>query len=54
MMQACGALGITVLAEGIESEEELLTLRRMGCELFQGFLFGRPKKERVVPVGFSG
>ncbi len=32
-------LGITVLAEGIETEVQLARLRQMGCELGQGFLF---------------
>ena len=32
-------LGITMLAEGIETPEQLESLRRLGCELGQGFLF---------------
>ena len=32
-------LGITMLAEGIETSEQLEHLRRLGCELGQGFLF---------------
>jgi len=31
-----------VLAEGVETSEELQTLLNLQCELFQGFLFGRP------------
>lgn len=34
--------GATVLAEGIETEEQLLTALAMGAELGQGWLFGRP------------
>ncbi len=35
-------LGIPVLAEGVESGEELDRLRSMGCALVQGYLIGRP------------
>ncbi|WNB76640.1 EAL domain-containing protein [Methylomonas koyamae] len=35
-------LGIESLAEGVESEEQLGFLNAHGCNLYQGFLFGRP------------
>lgn len=35
-------LGLTVVAEGIEREQERETLRQMGCQLGQGYLFSRP------------
>ncbi len=38
----CKDLGITVLAEGIESREERDALEGLGCDLQQGFLFARP------------
>lgn len=34
--------GAMVVAEGIETEEELRTLRALGVEFGQGYLFGRP------------
>lgn len=33
---------IEVVAEGIETEEQLAVLRACGVELVQGFLFSRP------------
>jgi diguanylate cyclase (GGDEF)-like protein len=36
------ALSLTVVAEGIETDEQLLALEGIGCELAQGFLLGPP------------
>ena len=36
------AMGLPVIAEGVETEEQRDCLARMGCHAFQGFLFGRP------------
>lgn len=35
-------LGLQILAEGVETAEELQTLISLGCNRFQGFLFHRP------------
>jgi EAL domain-containing protein (putative c-di-GMP-specific phosphodiesterase class I) len=35
-------LGLRVTAEGVETEETRLTLRRLGCDFAQGFHVGRP------------
>ena len=36
------ALGITCLAEGLETREEVETVRAIGIDLCQGFYFARP------------
>src|SRR5207244_2979810 len=36
------ALGVLAIAEGIESDGQLTSLRELGCDLAQGFLFARP------------
>jgi diguanylate cyclase (GGDEF)-like protein len=36
------ALGARVVAEGVETEEQLSGVRKLGCELAQGYLFARP------------
>ena len=35
-------IGVAAVAEGVETESQLVTLRRLGCESAQGFLFSRP------------
>ena len=41
--QSAVALGITTLAEGLETAESIATCTEMGFSLFQGFAFGRPQ-----------
>ncbi|WP_275712530.1 putative bifunctional diguanylate cyclase/phosphodiesterase [Dechloromonas hankyongensis] len=36
------SLRMTVLAEGVEKPEQLTLLRKMGCDMAQGYLFSRP------------
>ena len=38
-------LGIKVIAEGVETKEELLTCKYIGCHLIQGYLIQRPTKD---------
>ncbi len=50
MVQAIVALGraldLTILAEGVETEEQRVLLRLAGCEEMQGYLFARPGPAR--------
>ena len=48
-------LGLTVVAEGVETEQQLGLLKHYGCELFQGFLLARPmsldRLEQMLQAG---
>lgn len=37
-------LGLLVLAEGVETVDEVAALQRLGCSIFQGYYFSRPLK----------
>lgn len=50
IISICKELGIKVIAEGIETIEECLTLVDEGVTLFQGYLFARPAFESLPPV----
>ena len=38
------SLGLSVIAEGVETEKQLLALSIEGCKHYQGYLFGKPIK----------
>lgn len=42
LTSVCADLGVLVVAEGIETAEERVVLADLGCQLAQGFFFGRP------------
>ena len=42
MIAMARALGISTLAEGVETEDAETMLRRLGCHYFQGYLVARP------------
>lgn len=43
-------LDVQVLAEGIETEAEFITLKAAGIRLFQGYWFARPAFQALPPV----
>ena len=48
------ALGLHVVAEGIESPLQLGRLRELGCDRGQGYLFGRPRPAALVEAERAG
>jgi EAL domain-containing protein (putative c-di-GMP-specific phosphodiesterase class I) len=47
-VQTCRMLGITIIAEGVESDDEVKVLRDLGISLFQGYRFARPLFEGLA------
>ena len=43
MTAMCAQLAITVVAEGVETESQSRAVRDLGCDVGQGYLFGRPQ-----------
>ncbi|MEU8819712.1 EAL domain-containing protein [Actinoplanes sp. NPDC048796] len=42
LWQLFGAIGLTAVAEGIEDQAQAAMLAELGCQVGQGFLYGRP------------
>ncbi len=41
-------LGLSVVAEGVETAEQLATLRQSGCDVIQGYYFSRPVQANIA------
>lgn len=46
--------GVSVVAEGVETEEQDALLRGLGCPVVQGFLYGRPAQPAELELGSAG
>jgi EAL domain-containing protein (putative c-di-GMP-specific phosphodiesterase class I) len=46
-------LGLTILAEGVETQEQHKELVRLGCDLLQGFLLSTPQPAREIQSLFE-
>jgi diguanylate cyclase (GGDEF)-like protein len=54
ILQLAGGLSLQTVAEGVETEEQAATLRALGCEHAQGFLFSRPVPPDALDALLSG
>lgn len=45
IVELCGGIGMEVLCEGVETEEQVSILKALGCRMVQGFYFSRPIPE---------
>ena len=43
LTHACIEMGVHTLAEGVETDEQLLFLKNIGCEMAQGYYFFKPE-----------
>ncbi|WP_341632956.1 EAL domain-containing protein [Sphingomonas agri] len=64
MVGLASDLQMTTTAEGVETQDELLLVRKLGCSLVQGYIFGKPmpaeeafklasSNSSVAPDGFK-
>jgi diguanylate cyclase (GGDEF)-like protein/PAS domain S-box-containing protein len=44
------SLGLQVVAEGVEREEQAEALTRMKCDMMQGYLFAPPRQAKDIPA----
>jgi two-component system CheB/CheR fusion protein len=47
IIQMSQALGLHVVAEGVETENQLNVLKNLGCDTVQGYYFHKPLKAEV-------
>ena len=47
-------LKLTVVAEGVETDQQSSLLRHIGCDVAQGYLYNRPLPADLVPAAFCG
>jgi len=47
-------LGLEVIAEGVETFEQVLQLQSIGCHKFQGYLFAKPLKDHEIVALLCG
>ena len=49
-VSTCDELGLKVIAEGVETRAEFLSLTEMDIEVFQRYYFARPAFEAIPAV----
>lgn len=47
-------LHLDVIAEGVENEEHIEFLTKLGCHVMQGFFYGKPMKSEDIKLWMSG
>lgn len=50
IVDLCGKLGVLVIADGIDTKEQLNIMKRMRCFLIQGKYFSTPERENAAIV----
>jgi EAL domain-containing protein (putative c-di-GMP-specific phosphodiesterase class I) len=54
VISLCHALGVSVVAEGIEEEPQRGLLSSLGCTYGQGYLLGRPGRIDLTTLSHAG
>ena len=48
IIQLAKLFGLTIIAEGVEKEEQLNVLKELGCDFIQGYFISRPERAEVL------
>ncbi|PHJ61164.1 diguanylate phosphodiesterase [Nostoc linckia z18] len=48
MIGIANSMGMSAIAEGVETQEQLAQLRNLNCDFAQGYLFSKPIEEQLV------
>src|SRR3569833_2232077 len=54
MLHAARALGVSIVAEGVEEEAQAIFLRAAGCDRMQGYYFDRPMSADAMEARRTG
>ncbi len=47
MITLCSQMNVTTVAEGVESKNQLNVLKKLGCDIIQGYYFSKPVAEEA-------
>ena len=50
MILLAESFGVTIIAEGVETAEQMFTLKMMGCDIIQGYYFSKPLPAKEFEV----
>ena len=48
MIGIANSMGMSAIAEGVETQEQLAQLRSLNCDFAQGYLFSKPIEQQLV------
>jgi EAL domain-containing protein (putative c-di-GMP-specific phosphodiesterase class I) len=54
IIQLAQTLDLVPVAEGVETHDQLVELRKLGCDLVQGFLLHRPQSADALTALLTG
>ncbi|MES9815331.1 MAG: EAL domain-containing protein [Candidatus Thiodiazotropha sp.] len=54
IVKVADALGHDVIAEGVETQQQVKILRKIGCEIAQGYYFSHPVPAKKIPALING